>query len=43
MSLVEKEIERLNSSLEARGVGMVFSRGQLEVDRTKVEEALGAF
>jgi len=41
MDLVEKEIERLNTKMGGRGVGMVFTRGHLEVDRQHLEEALG--
>jgi hypothetical protein len=42
MDLVEKEIGRLNDQLSTRGVGMVFTRGQLGVERQgAVEEALG--
>jgi len=41
MDLVETEIERLNSQMGARGVGMVFTKGHLEVDRAKLQEALG--
>lgn len=41
MDLVEKEIERLQSSLGNKGAGMVFTRGQLNVDRGRIEEALG--
>jgi len=41
MDLVEKEIERLQSSLGNKGAGMVFTKGQLNVDRGRIEEALG--
>ena len=41
MDLVEKEIERLQSQLGNRGAGMVFTKGQLAVDRTRMEEVLG--
>lgn len=41
MDLVQNEIDRLNSSLGSRGVGMVFTRGHLEVDRARLEQALG--
>ena len=41
MDLVEKEIERLNAQMGTRGVGMVFTKGHLEVDRACLEEALG--
>lgn len=41
MSLVEKEIARLNSRLDHRGVGMIFTRGHLEVDRATLTEAWG--
>jgi hypothetical protein len=41
MNLVEKEIERLQSTLGNKGTGMVFTRGQLAVDRSRIEEALG--
>jgi len=41
MNLVEKEIERLQSTLGNKGTGMVFTRGQLAVDRNRIEEALG--
>jgi LETM1 and EF-hand domain-containing protein 1 len=41
MDLVEKEIERLQSSLGNKGGGMVFTKGQLNVDRGRIEEALG--
>ena len=41
MDLVEKEIERLRSSMGNQGTGMVFTKGQLNVDRGRIEEALG--
>lgn len=41
MDLVEKEIERLQSSLGNKGTGMVFTKGRLNVDRGRIEEALG--
>ena len=41
MDLVEKEIERLSSTLGNQGTGMVFTKGQLNVDRGRIEEALG--
>lgn len=41
MDLVEKEIDRLNSQLKGRGVGMIFTKGHLEVDRDRLKEALG--
>ena len=41
MGLVEKEIQRINSRLDHRGVGMVFTRGHLEVDRATLTEAWG--
>lgn len=41
MDLVENEIERLQSQLGSKGTQMVFTRGQLAVDRNRLEEALG--
>ncbi len=41
MDLVKKEIERLQSSLGNKGTGMVFTKGRLNVDRGRIEEALG--
>lgn len=41
MDLVEKEIERLQASMGNQGTGMVFTKGQLNVDRSRIEEALG--
>jgi LETM1 and EF-hand domain-containing protein 1 len=43
MDLVEKEIGRLNSTLEARGAAMSFTRGRLQTGAggAAVEEALG--
>lgn len=42
MELVEKEIDRLNSQLEGRGVAMVFTRGTLGVGRERdLNDALG--
>lgn len=41
MDLVEKEIERLQSQLGSKGTSMVFTKGQLAVDRSRIEEALG--
>lgn len=41
MELVQKEIDRLHSVMGSRSVGMVFTRGHLEVDRARLEQALG--
>jgi LETM1 and EF-hand domain-containing protein 1 len=41
MELVQKEIDRLHSVMGSRSVGMVFTRGHLEVDRARIEQALG--
>jgi LETM1 and EF-hand domain-containing protein 1 len=42
MDLVEKEIDRLNETLESTGrARMVFTKGHLAVDRERLEQALG--
>lgn len=41
MDLVENEIARLQASMGNQGTGMVFTKGQLNVDRSRIEEALG--